>query len=220
MNRPHKTLAALASVAALFAGVFASGPASAAPDDMAIGDAKAKITVIEYASTTCPHCARWNAEVFPAFKKQYVDTGKVRYILRELPTDPEELAVAGFLIARCSGAKYFSVVDDLWRTQAQLFKDQDARAWLLRAGAKAGMDEAKVTTCVNDEAAQKQFAAREDVNMKAMEVTGTPTVFVNGEKVGEGEIPLDKLQAVIDRQLKAAPAKPAAAKAHAKKRKG
>ncbi|MBS0295534.1 MAG: DsbA family protein [Proteobacteria bacterium] len=197
------------TLALLLTGALAA-PALAAPDDMTLGKADAKVTVIEYASTTCPHCARWSEEVFPEFKKKYVDTGKVRYVLRELPTPPEELAAAGFLVARCAGGKYFEVVDDLWRDQAQLFKDRDAKGWLLRAGAKVGMDEAKVAGCVNDQAQQQAFEAREDANLKDKQVSGTPAIFVGSVKVGEGEIEFDKLSAEIDKQLKAAPAKPAA----------
>ena len=208
----------IVAVTAFLASALAA-PALAAPDDMTLGKATAKVTVIEYASTTCPHCARWSEEVFPEFKKKYVDTGKVRYVLRELPTPPEELAVAGFLVARCSGGKYFEVVDDLWRDQTQLFKDRDAKAWLLRAGAKVGMDEAKVRACVEDQGQQKAFEAREDTNLKDRDVSGTPAVFVGSVKVGEGEIAFDKLSAEIDKQLKAAPAKPGKAAAKPKRKK-
>src|SRR5690606_7904485 len=98
---------------ALASALVGSG-AWAADGDMAIGPAKAKVTVIEYASVTCSHCADWSTNVFPAFKQKFVDTGRVRFVLRELPTQPPELATAGFLVARCAGpAKYFTVVDAL-----------------------------------------------------------------------------------------------------------
>src|SRR4051812_5990791 len=95
----------LALAAALTLGVCGAGAAfaAAANDDMVMGKANAPITVIEYASVGCPHCADWNKEVFPAFKAKYIDTGQVRYIAREILAGDPNLAAAGFLIARCAG---------------------------------------------------------------------------------------------------------------------
>jgi protein-disulfide isomerase len=210
------TLAAAALSAAVLAlsptvtlAAPAAAPATAAQPDMALGNVHAKITVIEYASTTCSHCAAWNAEVFPDFKKKYIDTGKVRYILRELPTQPGPLSAAGFLVARCAGPdKYFSVVDDLWRSQDQLFKTQDGRAWLVAAGAKVGLPADKVEACATDQAAGDLLFKRAGASAAAMKVTGTPAVFVNNKLIGEGEIPLAKIDAAIQAADAAHPAKP------------
>ena len=201
-----RAFAALATLAITVAGAPA---ARAARDDMSLGPANARVTVIEYASTTCPHCARWDKEVFPAFRKAYVDTGKVRYVLREWPTPPEELAVAGFLLARCASGKYFEVLDALWRDQGRLYDDQDALGWLENAGERAGLDKTRVRACVEDEGSLKAFNAREDENRKALKVTGTPTVFVNGKEIGQGEIPYDQLARAIDSALKSAAHQPA-----------
>src|SRR5688572_8278560 len=103
----------LAAAAALLAACGqGGGDAQVASDDMVMGKADAPVTVIEYASVTCSHCANFNATVFPAFKAKYVDTGQVKYVLREFLTPPVPIAAAGFLIARCAGPdKYFGVVD-------------------------------------------------------------------------------------------------------------
>lgn len=194
-------------IAAIGALALAAGgqAARAAPDDMGLGDPKAKVTVIEYASVSCPHCAHWNAEVFPAFKARYVDTGKVRYVLREMPIHGP-IDAAGFLIARCAGPKYFEAVDALMADQKALFESQDARGWLLRAAAKVGVEEKQAQTCVEDKAAQAAFDARYEANMKEFKVDSTPTLFVNGERVADGEL------ATLDKAIQAhlTPAKPKA----------
>src|SRR6185312_5071476 len=104
------------SVLLAAAALAVAGPALAAPgpmpDDMSMGSPKANIQVLEYASLACPHCGHFNETIFPALKAKYIDTGKVRYTLKEMITEPATVAVAGFLIARCAGPdKYFTVVD-------------------------------------------------------------------------------------------------------------
>ncbi|MDB5447797.1 MAG: dsbA, partial [Phenylobacterium sp.] len=102
-------IAAAAAAALALAGCHKSGAAGSAQGDMSLGPPDAKVKVVEYASASCSHCARFNNEVFPAFKAKYVDTGKVNYTLREFLTPPEEVAAAGFLLARCAGKdKYFT----------------------------------------------------------------------------------------------------------------
>ena len=84
---------------------------------MSLGDPKAKVRVIEYASASCSHCARFNNEVFPAFKAKYIDTGRVHYTLKEFLTPPVEVAAAAFLLARCTGKdRYFSTLDAVYKS--------------------------------------------------------------------------------------------------------
>jgi len=96
------------------------------PSEYALGSATAPVTLIEYASTSCSHCARFNNEVFPAFKAKYIDTGQVRYALREIATPPTDFAAASFLLARCAGPeKYHAVIDAVFRSQSAIFQSGD-----------------------------------------------------------------------------------------------
>ena len=193
----------LALAAALAAGLFGAAAQVAvaqtpAPADMTLGDPKAKVTVVEYASTACPHCAHWNADVWPAFKAKYVDTGKVYYTLKEFLTPPEEAATAGWLVARCAGKdKYFTVVDTLFRTQQDMFASGDFRGALLRVAQSAGMTEAQFNACVQDEKALADLDARVQKAIKDDDISATPTFFMNGKKVKEGEATLAELDAAV-----------------------
>lgn len=200
-RRAALSAAALASMA-LMAGC--SGNAGgAAEGDMAMGAAEgAKVTVVEYASVTCVHCAAWHTNTWPAFKAKYVDTNQVRFVLRELPTPPADIATAGFMIARCAGDdKYFDVVHHLMDTQGELFSGAaQPRDWLLRTANAVGMTEEQFQTCLAD---QEGVAAMERRIQVARDqgVTGTPAFYVNGKVVqstsGEGAS-LDDLSAAID----------------------
>ena len=160
---------------------------SVTDDEMTMGKADAKVTVIEYASASCSHCATFNAEVFPAFKAKYIDSGKVKYVFREFITPPAELAAAGFLTARCAGKdKYFSVLDGVFRSQEEIFRTGDMRSPLVRVAKSAGMTEEQFMTCVSDEKALKALAARVEKYGKLDNITGTPTFIVNGKKL-DGE---------------------------------
>jgi protein-disulfide isomerase len=167
-------------------------------DDMSLGRTDARVNVVEYASASCPHCARWNAEVFPVFRAKYVDTGKVRYTLKEYLTEPQAIAAAGFLLARCAGKdRYFPVLDAMFRSQDEMVQTGDVRAVLARvAKAPGGMTEAQLDACMRDTAAEKALAARADRHLHADKVTATPTFIINGQRV-EGEMTLPELDAAI-----------------------
>jgi protein-disulfide isomerase len=202
----RRSLIVLAAAAALaMAACNKSGGASggAVDGDMTMGPATAKVTVIEYASVTCSHCARWNGEVFPEFKKKYIDTGKVKYVFREFLTPPMDAAAGGFLLARCTGKdKYFGTIDALMHSQGEMFETQDPRGWLLKVAQTAGMSENAFNKCVGDEAALKALNARVEKAQKEMDITGTPTFYVNGKKL-DGETSIEKLSATIDPLLAA-----------------
>src|SRR3954471_22654592 len=124
MKSVARRTALAAALSALLAACGQAGAASgpAADAEMSMGNPAAKVTVVEYASVACPHCAEFNEQVFPAFKAKYVDTGKVRYVFRQMLTTPAQVAAAGFLTARCAGKdKYFSVVDAIFRSQQEMF---------------------------------------------------------------------------------------------------
>jgi protein-disulfide isomerase len=198
----RRLLTAVALTASL--GVALAGcskDAAITADDMSLGNPNAKVTVVEYASTSCTHCARWHEEVYPGFKAKYIDTGKVNYVYREVLTPPVEVAAAAFLLARCSGKdKYFQVVDSVYRSQEEMFTTGQYRDVLLRVAQAAGMDEAKFNACVTDEKALKAMNDRIEKYSKEQDIQGTPTFVVNGKKVGAaegGERSLAELDAAI-----------------------
>jgi protein-disulfide isomerase len=172
--------------------------ATAQADDMSLGNPKAKVKVIEYASASCPHCARWDMEVFPAFKAKYIDTGKVQYTLKEYLTEPQALAAAGFLLARCAGKdRYFPVLDAVFRGQNEMVQTGDVRGVLARiAKSPGGLTETQLDACMRDAAAEKALAARADRHLRVDKITATPTFIINGQRV-EGEMSLPELDAAI-----------------------
>jgi protein-disulfide isomerase len=189
---------ALAGAAALAALPAWAKRATPEPDDMAIGSPKARVTVVEYASAGCPHCAEWANDVFPAFKAKFIDTGKVRFILRECITGDPDLAMAGFQIARCAGgpAKYFQVLEGVFKRQKEIFAAGGGNTILYEIGGSVGMDKAAVDACI---ASQEGFAAvqaRSDRHANVDKVSSTPTFDVNG-KVTEGFISLADLGAAV-----------------------
>ena len=149
-RRAALTAAALAAMATV-AGCTAK-PGAAAQGDMSVGAGEdAKVTVVEYASVTCGHCAVWNEEVWPEIKTKYVDNNKIRFVFREFPTPPQDIAVAGFLIARCAGEeRYFDVVHTLLASQAEM--QADPRATLFRVGNGAGLSNSQIEQCLTDDA--------------------------------------------------------------------
>ena len=181
-----------------------NGAKTAAEGDMAQGAPEgAKVTVYEYASVTCPHCALWQKNTWPAFKAKYVDTNKVRYVFRELPTPPVDAATAGFLVARCAGPdKYFDVVHQLMATQQEMITSTP-RDWLLRTAQAAGLSEQQFNDCVTDKDAVAAMEKRVQA-ARAQGVTGTPAFYVNDQQVltpgGEGASLAD-LSAAIDAAL-------------------
>lgn len=199
-RRAAITGAAMATMALAACG----GSKGAAEGDMGLGAPEgAKVTVVEYASVTCPHCALWQKNTWPAFKAKYVDTNKVRYVFRELPTPPVDAATAGFLVARCAGPdKYFDVVHQLMATQQEMLTSSP-RDWLLRTAQAAGMSEQQFNDCVTDKEAVAAMEKRVQFARTAG-VTGTPAFYVNDTQVitpgGEGASLAD-LSTAIDAEL-------------------
>jgi protein-disulfide isomerase len=166
-------------------------------DDVSLGDPKAPVKVVEYASVACPVCGRWYREVFAAFKAKYIDTGKVHYVFRELLTAPAEVAAASFLIARCAGKdKYFSVLDTIFRGQEQMYQSGDIKGALAHAASLAGMSEAQFDACLTNQAAGEALNARVDHYTKVDGINTTPTFVINGKKM-EADATLANLDAAI-----------------------
>ena len=156
-------------------------------DDHAIGNPSAKATIIEHASVVCGACANWHLTVYPDVKKKYIDTGLVRFVFREFPTSPENLAQAGFLVANCAGEdKFFENISLQFKRQPQIFAAvgkgggavKDEYVAIAKAG---GLSEADFEQCLQD---PEELARYEKVVQMGIDagVTGTPSFFVNGEK--------------------------------------
>jgi protein-disulfide isomerase len=196
----RRLILALAAVGGLALAACSKGGAASGPaeGDMSLGNPNAKVKVVEYASASCSHCARFNNEVFPAFKAKYVDTGKVGYTLKEFLTPPENVSAAGFLLARCAGKdKYFTVLDAIYKNQMEMFQTGDFRGVLLRIAQQNGMSPAQFASCIDDEKAQAALNARVTRAVQQDKISGTPTFLVNGKTVGEGEVSLEQLDAAI-----------------------
>jgi len=169
------------------AAVSASAIEKVLPTDMVLGSADAPVTLVEYASVTCPHCAAVNEQIMPAIKEKFIATGKVKLIFREFPTAPANYSVIGSLLARCAAEKsgadaYFLITDALFRQQ-QTWVSKDARAELAKIVGQAGMDEAALDACVQRKDLQEVINANATVALEKYKVSGTPTFFLNGEKL-------------------------------------
>ena len=170
--------------------------------DMALGPASAKVTITEYASMTCPHCAAFNAETFPKIKAAYIDSGKVRYIFREFPLDIK--AAAGSMLARCiakdDASKYFAVVDMLFKQQND-WVVKNTTETLTRIGKQAGLTQSQVEDCLKDQALLDKIAADQKYASDVLKVDSTPTFFVNGERI-KGETSIEEFEKKINPLLK------------------
>lgn len=191
----------LALGAAGLAGCAAGAKATARamPGDMALGDPKAKVTFVEYASVACPVCGRWYREVFPAFRAKYVDTGRVRFVYREMlvgGAGEVAIAAAGFTLARCAGKdRYFPVVDAIYRDQAAIFENPKGRMLDIAKG--LGFTEAQFNACVRDEKALAALQSRVEANSRRDGVNATPTFVIDGAKMEAGYHSLAEIDAAL-----------------------
>ncbi len=168
--------------------------------DMVMGKADAPVTIVEYASMTCPHCAHFSKTTLPMLKTKYIDTGKARLILREFPFDPR--AEAGFMLARCSQDKYFPMVDVLFSQQQNWAAAPDARSALLQIAKLAGFSQASFEACLTDQKLLDQIRSVRERGTTEFGVNATPTFFVNGKKYS-GALSPEEMSAVIDGFLNA-----------------
>jgi protein-disulfide isomerase len=170
--------------------------------DMPLGKAEAPVKVYEYASMTCPHCARFQTDVFPHIKSKYIDTGKVQWILREFPLDPR--AAAGFMLARCAGDdKYHAMIDVLFHQQANwAFVDANQVLPALSQIAKqAGFTQEQFDKCLQDKTLYDGVMAVKQRATDKFKIDGTPTFFINGRRFG-GELSVEEFDKAVERMLK------------------
>lgn len=174
---------------------------AAAPGDFSLGSPDAKVKMVEYASFTCPHCAHFHETVFGQLKKDYIDTGKVHFTLREVYFDRPGLW--GAIIARCGGEmKYFGIQDMLFSKQAEWAGTDDPNqivANLKTIGRAAGLEDAAMDACLNDTANAEAMIKQFQTNFEADGVEGTPTLFINGTKYSN--MSYDELKPILDAEL-------------------
>jgi protein-disulfide isomerase len=170
--------------------------AQAQPDDIIEGDANAPITLIEYSSLSCPHCARFQTEVLPSIKKDYIDTGKVKLIQRDFPLNKP--AVQAAQLAHCAGPmRYSALVDVLFKTQDQWLNDQAVEK-LAQIAATAGMDRPTFDACLANKDIEGKIVASRKAGEEAFQVNATPTFIVNGVKM-EGETSYNDFKAMFEK---------------------
>lgn len=157
-------------------------------NDHGVGDPNAPITVVEYASVTCGHCSNWYNTIWDDFRKTFIDTGKVRYVFREFPTPPVELAHAGHLIANCApDDKFFSIIGVQFKRQREILTSNDIKKEYIDLAKMAGMNEKEFEACMVNEEENARLAKVEEDGFN-MGVTGTPTFFINGKKYSANEV--------------------------------
>jgi protein-disulfide isomerase len=179
---------------------FAQNPSAA---DLAVagplgdevqGKADAPVTIIEYASMTCGHCATFHTKTYPVLKSRYIDTGKVKYIMREFPLDP--LAAAGFMLARCAGPdKYYPMIEVLFQKQDQWAVQQPIPP-LTAIAKQAGFSQEKFESCLSDQKILDGIEATRTRGSEKLGVNSTPTFFVNG-KMLRGAVTIEELEKEI-----------------------
>jgi protein-disulfide isomerase len=202
LNRRSLIVACMAGAFALAAPAFAEDATVNRQDlespgqlgEKVLGPADAKVTMVEYASMSCPHCAHFDATTFDDFKLKFIDSGKVRYMFREFPLNAPAFAAA--MVARCAPAdKFFDVVHTYFRSQDKWLAGSDVKAGILAVAKGFGFTDQTFDACI---ANQALFKAINDVRDRGSKlgVEATPTFFINGKKY-EGALSLDELDKAI-----------------------
>jgi protein-disulfide isomerase len=204
----HDVVRAIAALALLAAAgpAFAQTPSAeelmkpGPLGEMALGNVEAPVTIIEYASMTCSHCAAFAVQTYPKLKSRYIDTGKVRYILRELPADP--IAASAFMLVRCAGgSKYFDMVELLFHQQAEWAFVKDPLPPLLNLAKQAGFTKETFDACLADQKVLDGIIWVRSRGTQKLGVSSIPTFFING-KIQRGAMPIDELAKLIDPYIK------------------
>lgn len=169
--------------------------------DRSMGAGNAPVTIIEYSSLTCPHCADFHRETLPQIKAEYIDRGKVRYILREFPTGPAALSIAATMIARCvDPARYFGFMEILYAEQRAWMGSKDPIGELKVRAQTAGLSPAGVDACLKNETILNSVQQRAFQGQKEYGVDSTPTFIINGTKLS-GAQPYAEFKKAIDDAL-------------------
>lgn len=187
----HLFIALAVAAAALTAPLAVSAQSGLPPvtaADRILGRADAPVTVIEYASFVCGHCAHWHNSIYPAFKARFIDTGQVRLVFRDLPTAPVDVGARAAGIGRCAApGRFFDVASTLMRTQRTIFDGAPTATWYAGAIAVSGRTQAQIDACLANPATLAGIRADRDGAIAAG-VQGTPSFFVNGRRVADGSL--------------------------------
>jgi protein-disulfide isomerase len=167
--------------------------------DKVLGSDTAPVTIVEYASVTCPHCASFHQQTYPALKSKYIDTGKVKLIFREFPTQPAPVAIAGFMLARCADDKYYPMLDAIFSQQQGWA--QDPYNGFLRIARQAGFTQEKFEACLKDQKLAEQIQEVAKRGNEQFKVESTPTFFINGKKY-VGALSMGELEKILEPLLK------------------
>jgi len=172
-------------------------------DDMVMGADKAPVTIVEYASLTCPHCAHFNEETFPKLKAEYIDKGLVKYIYRDFPLD--RVALQASKVARCAGPdRYFAFIDVFFRQQTNWAAGNDPNKItqnLKRLAKLGGMSDETFDKCLNDKAVEDAVLAQSLKGEQEFKVNSTPTLIING-KTHPGALSFEELEKVLQPLVK------------------
>ena len=153
-------------------------------EDEVMGDANAPVTIVEYASMTCPACKRFHDAVMPAIKQKYIDTGKAKFIIRPFPFDGDRRGEAAFMLAKCApGGNYYAMIDALFATQDVWGRGGNPVPELLRLSKLAGMSEDDFKACLGNQELLTNIVKGRNKAVSDFDVRATPTIFVNGRKL-------------------------------------
>jgi protein-disulfide isomerase len=196
LSKSWVTLIGLAAAAALSATLaFAQAAPKITPEDHILGKPDAPITIIEYASLTCPHCAAFDRETLPSVKKDWIETGKAKLVFRDFPFD--QPALRGAQLAACAGPDhYFNFIDAMFQQQESWARASDPVAALGRLAKLGGMSDDQVQACLKDEKLANRIVEIRLAAEKELGVNSTPTFFINGKKL-VGDLPYDKFQEAL-----------------------
>lgn len=178
---------------------------SEAPDDHVVGDAKAPVTMIVWASVTCPHCSVWFTNEWPAVKKDLIETKKMRFILRELPTQPAQMAMIGFMMAECAPSEdYYKIIEYQMENQKMIFEQAEkgkARAEYDKIGRLAGLEnQDDIQSCLSNKDKLGHIHSNSD-RANGAKVQGVPAFYINGD-VYEGDQSAEALTKLISKMNK------------------
>ena len=201
MRQIWLVLAAVASLTVGLAGAARAIEVPLNPDDRILGKADAPITIVEYASLTCPHCAAFARDTLPKIKAEWIDPGKAKLVFRDFPLDGS--AVKASVLARCAPPeKFYGFIDVLFSSQESWARNPDPTPGLARIAKLGGMSEEQFNACMADSALQDKVLASRLTAEKELKVESTPTFFINGTKL-TGALPYEQFDEALKKAASA-----------------